>query len=146
MSHYFEWLDSFTVGIPAVDEDHKMLVGLVNRVVTAIGDHHGRDVLNDTFNRLLEYTAYHFDREEQVMQRSAFPGLEAHRAMHDQLIRQVLRYLRLHRRNELEPVELGEFLIDWLTTHILHEDMKLGEHLRRQDAAPADAGARTTLG
>ncbi|MBI3992381.1 MAG: hemerythrin family protein [Candidatus Lambdaproteobacteria bacterium] len=135
MSAYFEWLDTFSVNVPSVDEDHKVLIALVNEVVTGIQEHRGRAIMNDALSRLIEYTGYHFDREERVMEQHRFPELEAHRAQHNSLIRQVLRFQRLYRANELEPVELGEFLIDWLTTHILHEDMKLGLHIARQSVA-----------
>ncbi len=135
MAGYFEWMESFSVHVPAVDSDHKVLISLVNEVVTAISEHHGREVMRDTLTRLVEYTAYHFDREEHIMAEWRFPELEQHRAQHNLLIRKVLNYLRMYRQNELEPVELGEFLIDWLTTHILHEDMKLGEHIRLMSVA-----------
>jgi hemerythrin-like metal-binding protein len=135
MAGYFEWLDSYSVGIAAVAEDHKVLVSLVNEVVIAIGEHQCRELMNDTLSRLLEYASYHFDREEEVMEEHDFPGLEKHRALHDLLIRKVLRFLLRYRRGELDPLELGEFLIDWLTTHILQEDMKLGAHVRLRGVA-----------
>jgi hemerythrin len=135
MAGYFEWLDSYSVGIPSIDADHKLLVSLVNDVVTAIEAHHGRDVMNDALIRLIEYTAHHFEREEEAMDACHFPGLEAHRALHDRLIRTVLRLLLRYRNNELEPLELAEFLMDWLITHILEEDRKLGAHLRLHGAA-----------
>lgn len=135
MAGYFEWLDSYSVGIPSIDADHKLLVSLVNDVVTAIEAHHGRDVMNDALIRLIEYTAHHFEREEEAMDACRFPGLEAHRALHDRLIRTVLRLLLRYRHNELEPLELAEFLMDWLITHILEEDRKLGAHLRLHGAA-----------
>ena len=132
MSSYFEWMDSFSINVPSVDDDHKILVSLTNEVVTAIQQGYGPDTMNDALSRLLEYTGYHFDREENLMQLHRFPELEAHRAQHNSLIRHVILLQRQCRANELDPVKLGEFLIDWLTTHILREDMKLGQHIARQ--------------
>jgi hemerythrin len=135
MAAYFEWIDSYSVGLPAVDEDHKVLVSMVNDVITAVSEHRRSDVMIDTLSRLLEYTSYHFDREEAVMDEHDFPWLEQHRDLHNNLIRKVLRFLMRYRMGDLDPLELGEFLIEWLTSHILEEDMKLGQHLRLRGVA-----------
>ena len=45
MSRFVEWSDALSVGIEEIDEQHKVLVELVNRMHQAIHERHGSDVV-----------------------------------------------------------------------------------------------------
>ena len=52
----FQWSDDFNVGIQEVDEQHKVLVSLLNQLHEAIREHHGKATSREILNRLAEYT------------------------------------------------------------------------------------------
>ena len=70
-----EWSDEFSVGIQEIDEQHKVLVGLLNQLHQAIREHHGRATSREILGRLAEYTRTHFLLEESLMRLTHYPGL-----------------------------------------------------------------------
>ena len=47
----FSWDDSYNVGIQEVDEQHKVLVSLLNQLHTAIVEHHGKTTSREILER-----------------------------------------------------------------------------------------------
>jgi len=62
-----QWSDQFSVNIQEIDEQHKVLVDLLNQLHNAIREHHGRATSREILNRLAEYTRTHFLLEESLM-------------------------------------------------------------------------------
>jgi hemerythrin len=126
-----QWSTWMSVGIEKLDEDHRILIGIVNKL--AVDDsRHDPVVIEGILHDLCAYTRHHFSAEEEVMVRAAFPGYHAHKALHDSLTKQVDAYLRLWQQNRdsLLGEEMFGFCSDWLARHILKEDAKYGSHLK----------------
>lgn len=135
MAENFEWIDSYAVGVEQFDDDHKTLIRLVNDTVNALHEGQGRQTIEDILDSLIEYTVCHFDLEESLMEETEYPGFKKHKDCHNELIRQVLKYGINIRRNEVNPVEVGIFLADWLISHIQQEDKKYQPHFRSKGIA-----------
>lgn len=61
------------------------------------------------------------------MENNGYPDLEAHRALHRHLLSQARDMeMRAEFGEQYVPVELSQFLYNWLVNHILSEDMKFG--------------------
>ena len=71
-----EWTDQFSVGNPKIDQDHKVIMSLINRRITIGNNSDQNENINDILDELLEYTTYHFDREELLMKVSEYPRLK----------------------------------------------------------------------
>ena len=63
----FHWSDDFSINIQEIDEQHKVLVDLLNQLHVAIREHHGKTTSREILNRLAEYTRTHFLLEESLM-------------------------------------------------------------------------------
>lgn len=122
-----QWTEALSVKIPGMDSDHRVLVGLINQLASAekIGN---RRVAESVLDELLNYAIDHFYREEQFLQNSGypFPDLVKHKLQHAAFTETVQdirwQYLRGFRPRINQEVLL--FLRDWLSKHILAEDMK----------------------
>ena len=86
----FHWSDDFSINIQEIDEQHKVLVDLLNQLHVAIREHHGKTTSREILNRLAEYTRTHFLLEESLMRLTHYPGFEIHKAQHEELISQVV--------------------------------------------------------
>jgi hemerythrin len=118
------WTPEMSVGIDALDTDHKMLVSLINQLADAIAAGEARALVASVLNGLLDYTVYHFGREEAMMAACDYPGLAAHREIHADLIQRLhaLRDAYLDGRdNGIEPRVL-DFMKTWLAEHVLDDD------------------------
>ena len=82
----FQWSDSFNVHIQEVDEQHKVLVDLLNQLHRAIVERHGKATSQEILNQLAGYTRTHFLLEESLMRVLHYPGLEIHKQQHEDLI------------------------------------------------------------
>lgn len=125
----FEWSDSFNVGIQEIDEQHRTLVDLLNRLHAAIRDHKGSQASRQILDQLAEYTRTHFLLEESLMRVSHYPGFEMHKEQHEDLIAQVKALQdKLDSGKAAISFELLHFLQVWLTRHINESDKRFGQH------------------
>jgi hemerythrin len=128
----FKWSDDFSVNIQEVDEQHKVLVSLLNQLHTAILEHHGKTTAHEILNRLAEYTRTHFMLEESLMRLTHYPGFEIHKQQHEDLMGEVqaLQH-KLDNENATITFELLHFLKNWLVQHINESDKRFGAHFQK---------------
>jgi len=140
MSNFVEWSDTLSVGIEEIDEQHKVLVDLVNQMHEAIHQRHGSDVVIGILGQLAEYTRIHFAVEESLMRILNYPGYEAHKEIHEELLHTVQDLQeKVSSGKKSIGFELMHFLKTWLTKHIMEEDMQYSGFFIK-------AGAQPTLG
>lgn len=127
--------ERYRLGYPELDAQHAGLFELVNRLHEGVVSGVGRPALGELMARLRKETMLHFLQEESLMRRTGYPGLDAHKRLHDELARQVSELEAKHRGGSLVMSQsVMNFLKDWLVHHILNEDRRLAEHLRETGA------------
>ncbi len=125
------WKASYSVGVASVDEQHARLIFLLNEFRSAIEENHGCEVLERTLGRLSEYAETHFAYEEQLMERCAFPDLEAHRRLHANAASRIRGFMESAElpRDTLCSVVLV-FVQNWLLNHIMGADKAFAERMQ----------------
>ena len=142
---YFQWCDSMSVGVALLDSDHQALINLINRLHEYLEREEDQAVLDEVFDKLVAYIDFHFAREEKVMEACEYPMVEGHREEHLRFTQEI-RYVRDRyvRGGDAEiGQELLNFLKDWLTHHILVQDMDYKPHAQgnpRADEAAQSFG------
>jgi len=130
---FAQFSDAMRIGQEDVDRQHASLFDTVNRLHDALRSNHSREVQGEILSFLKAYTIEHFGAEESLMRSQGYPGLAAHKAKHDDLVRQLKD---LEERYAAGTMTLSimtlHFLKDWLTSHILEEDLRIGEYLRQK--------------
>lgn len=120
-----EWRDSYSVGVPVLDEDHKQLISIINRVSKAASKKTPADW---AIGELQDYARDHFAREEKLLEAAGFDGFDAHKREHKSFIdwlNTVKSTYRIDREAEFYLAEtVSAYLRDWLNHHILETDMK----------------------
>ena len=128
-----EWQPSYSVGVQAMDDDHKRLLNLLDRFQTAYEFHTGDEFEREALNELVDYTKTHFGREERLMEENGYPDLEAHRHEHREMIAKVDQFLKLYgEKGHAALGEVSEYLKDWLVNHINGTDKRYGPFLRQK--------------
>lgn len=122
------WKPSFSVGIVDVDEDHKQLIKMINRLFGATLSSDPHQVLRSILHELVDYVVFHFEREENFMKRINYPAYAEHKQEHQVLLDSAHRFMRNLDSglalNLKEDVEVT--LRDWLVQHIQQHDKRLG--------------------
>ena len=129
---FMVWNDRLSVGVAAVDADHKKMVKMINELYDAILAGSWREKLDGLLDRLVDYTRYHFAREEELFARTGYPEAEAHKREHDEMKEWMNSASNLHRDGSLPApsLELMNHLKDWLFDHILGSDQKFAPHMK----------------
>jgi hemerythrin len=123
----FAWNEEYSVGIEEVDEHHKMMFALINRLHHAILNHEGSAVCSEILDELMDYTRIHFSLEQTLMRVGGYPEYEAHCDLHKALVDEVeVLQQKVASGQVAISFELLQFLRKWLTRHILGEDMRYG--------------------
>lgn len=128
-SLFIVWNDSHNLGVPIIDEQHRGIVSTINSLFHALGNKHGEDVLKPIAITMQEYTKIHFATEEDLLARSAYPSLEAHRQLHNKLIQENFLTAKTSMRLG-DPRRFLVFLKDWWLNHINRQDRLFAEHVK----------------
>jgi hemerythrin len=132
----FEWTNSYSVGVGSIDAQHKNLFALVRELHAAMSAGQGKAAVGKVLDRLIQYTAVHFAHEERLMRLYDYPDAVAHKAKHDALVRQVVKFQEDYAAGRAAmTVQLLHFLKDWLVTHIQGTDVKLAPCLKDRAVA-----------
>jgi hemerythrin-like metal-binding protein len=62
-----EWKARYEVGIIAIDNQHKYLVSLINRLEDSNGHENEFTEIHDIFFELVNYTKYHLKRKKNFL-------------------------------------------------------------------------------
>ncbi|MCB0378061.1 MAG: hemerythrin family protein [Bdellovibrionales bacterium] len=130
-----EWDHSlFSVGIEKIDDQHKVLVQLINSIQLKKNSK-DKDFIEKIVNTLVVYVEKHFHDEEQIMQNMGFPGLGKHKEKHgkfDQIAREFAQKFSQPGDQAVVLEQLVAYLKKWLISHILVEDKAYKDYLFRK--------------
>lgn len=126
------WRKEFEIGINAIDEQHKVLVGFINKLADAKNVNDQSSLFKETLFGLVEYTKIHFATEEGIMTQMRYPKLAEHKAQHQILIKQVINIIQnvAENHNYIND-DLMLFLRNWLVHHVLGHDKLIEEYSRK---------------
>ena len=148
----FPWNDRVNTGLPEIDAQHRVLVGLLNELAGHIVSVTDFPDLNRILAELADYTVYHFASEDALWNRYITDEHErsVHRHWHENFTSTIARL-----RDEQSARPLAEavdetvaFLARWLISHILQQDRYCAHVVTGMqqgmapDAARADAAER----
>lgn len=126
---FLSWHERFSLGNAEIDAQHKKLFELVNHFDDAIKE--GRtEELGRILDDLLANTVLHFEFEETLLKQRGFPKRAEHERMHRELMAQIrdLRHV-MAEGGHISTKAIVRFLADWLTSHILREDLEYKPYL-----------------
>ncbi|MCB2212692.1 bacteriohemerythrin [bacterium] len=129
------WDDSYNIGVPQIDEQHKRLFAIIDELTIALRQGKGTQIIANTFARLADYTHYHFESEEFIMQRYNYPRIDEHKTMHVEFKRSLAILISRWQDGEMMVnVDTYNTLRDWIrehvTSHTRNADQSLGIFIR----------------
>lgn len=131
------WNESLMTGVASIDEEHRILVGMLNEANYRLSESSSREVLEEIVHDLMSYALYHFDNEEEMMVEKAYAPeeKEAHFREHRSFSAKVAGLQQDLKQGKLiAREELLAFLNGWLIDHILNTDMRFARFLDQDGA------------
>lgn len=124
------WSDIFSVGVKEIDEQHKRLLDIVNRLDDAMQGEADRATLGQILDDLVDYTKTHFAYEERLMDQYRYSLSQRHRLEHQHLVRAVVDIQhKFETQGAALTSEVMILLRDWLSRHIMNSDRLFGREL-----------------
>ncbi|AUC62028.1 hemerythrin [Cyanobacterium sp. HL-69] len=127
------WREEYITGENVIDQQHQYLFKLINQLHNAMMEGHGKEVINNTLARLVEYTIKHFDAEEKFMIDYNYPDYAIHKEKHEMLKNDVITLQKeLLEHQQFITAKVSRFLTDWLIHHIKGEDLKMIHYIKEK--------------
>lgn len=140
----FKWSTVFETGLQGVDDQHRTLVGIINRLGAEMVENDMQSKQVETIiQELSVYAKIHFDHEEQLMADVGiyFRHIEKHVEEHRCFLADVTSMVSSSDVATTSGESLLEFLMYWLAHHILGLDQNMARQkvAIEQGVTPEDA-------
>lgn len=130
----FKWNKSFVTNIETVDEQHKMLVNMINKLGESIysKEELSPEVLDKYFENLALYAKVHFGDEEVYMAEYKVDSRhqDAHKHAHAMFLQEATKLYEGVKNKLIGPEFLFHFLANWISIHILGTDKIMAKQIK----------------
>lgn len=130
-----QWTQELSVGVTEIDKQHKELFKRVNDLLDALNQGKGKGEVGNLIKFLGDYTVVHFRDEEALMAKHKFPGLQAQKTEHAQLIKDfgdMSKEFSATGPSLPLLMQVQRKLVDWLTKHISKMDKEIGKFINEK--------------
>ena len=126
-----KWEPRYSLGLDEIDEQHKWLFEIINKIWQAIVDRADYLQIIVLITELEVYAQEHFSAEEALMAETGYPGMAQHKEAHLRFIERVAAEKAAAEKSRQLSLDLVHFLKDWLTHHILTTDRSYTDFTRK---------------
>ena len=133
---YIHWEQELELGNDLIDTQHRILVLLCRKLDIAIKSRESEQTLRWVMLELRKFTEFHFISEENLMHEINYPAVDEHSLIHSDLLAQLDMAIAKIAHHKEFPDDLLFFLNKWLGYHIVHDDLKIAEHIGKAAKRP----------
>jgi hemerythrin len=121
----FTWYKKYSVNNEELDDHHKKLFGIMNRLYENCLQANSVHCLEPIIEAMAAYADYHFSAEEKHMRMLGYQDIDKHMAEHRAFTAKALHLKESTDKDDPELTkELIVFLGNWLLHHVMEEDKK----------------------
>jgi hemerythrin len=132
-----EWQDNLSIGVLEIDIQHKLLFEKFNAFLSAYHSDVDSDELYRLFWFLEAYAITHFNEEEKLMRRVAYPDYAKHRELHQAFAGEITKLKeRLSYEGPTQSLvaTMTELINNWLFDHISRVDRAIAQFMNGCEA------------
>ncbi len=130
---FLEWSPQFSVGVDQMDDQHKVLISMINNLNDALASGKAKETVGVVLNDLLVYTETHFAQEEAFMKKGGYAELEGHIKIHRAFTGKIKELqIQYAQGTAMVSRDVMVFLKDWLINHIAKMDKRYGAVLGKK--------------
>ena len=145
---WIKWSPSLEAGVKVIDNQHKVLVNLVNNLYKheAGSEAEERAYFKKVIHLAVNYVRIHFRTEEKIMIRTKCPNYEEHKKEHDSFILMIIEQVRdVEAGKRVTLAEFTKFLKEWILSHIAIMDKQYFSYFKEIATRKADGKLSITL-
>lgn len=128
------WDNKYSVHVSEFDSHHQKLLDIINDLYKGLKQNKGIEQITETIQELVDYTEFHFSKEEETMKSYQYPGLPEQIDQHKKFVQAI--------KDAGEDIKSGKslstatnlltFLKNWLINHIMKIDIKYSDFLNER--------------
>ena len=132
-SIFWAWTDEYLLRIPAIDEEHRQIIAIFNRLADSLETRVDRGSLMAVFNEFLSFYRRHVSTEERLLAENNYIGLEKQKRDHAAFVKymEALSHDLAGGSLQLNTGILKD-LQDRIASHFIGPDRAYGEYLKTQ--------------
>ncbi len=120
-----EWDDKYSVGVSIIDEEHKKLIDIINKVIVAKQHNNNSEDILGILNEMTKHAQGLFKTEETYMIKFNYPEYQYHKEEHNDFSIKTFFYKSTIVSSDYQIAnEILEYLKQWLVNHIQKTDRK----------------------
>ncbi len=122
-----KWEDKYSLGVESIDEQHKELFQIANRIYELLKN----EMILDKYDHIMEiidelknYTVDHFKGEEEYMKSIGYKKFLSHKVAHTDFLDKMenIDVNKIDNGHNEYLLSILDFVCLWLVEHILKED------------------------
>ena len=129
--------DNLITGNKTIDSQHQELIDRIRQFVAACESGDSKIKAIKMLDYLDEYTNFHFQEEEDLQKKVAYPEISGHHAKHEEFktsIQELYDYLNENEGPDDQFIEqVKRNVVDWLFQHIKTFDRSVAEYIHLHD-------------
>ena len=130
-----EFDNSLVTGNAMIDEQHKELIGKIDKLVACCEEGGGKVEAIKMLDYLSDYTDFHFGEEEKLQEEVSYPAIEGHKAKHAEFKKSVeeLHEMLVEEEGPTDAfvAAVQKNVVDWLFDHIKKMDQALAAFVQK---------------
>ncbi|MCI5509336.1 MAG: bacteriohemerythrin [Oliverpabstia sp.] len=130
-----EFDNSLVTGNAMIDEQHKELIGKIDKLVACCEEGGGKVEAIKMLDYLSDYTDFHFGEEEKLQEEVSYPAIEGHKAKHAEFKKSVeeLHEMLVEEEGPTDAfvAAVQKNVVDWLFDHIKNMDQALAAYVQK---------------
>lgn len=115
------WNDSYSVGVAAMDKQHRKLLGLLEQLGTLTSPNAAAD-FSTALYELNDYGMVHFAQEEQLLAEHGY-DISGQTQSHNEYLTKIAEFSMQAMEGEQDGRGLYDYVKAWWLNHILVDDM-----------------------
>lgn len=128
-----QWEDRYSVGVAAVDHEHRELIELINRLYDEAAARGSKEAVINFFGDLFKAISSHFALEERLMRARGYDQLIQHKGDHERLLDELRDLMEdFEDGDRIDEKLLAQRLDAWFSRHFETHDARLhnvlGDH------------------
>ncbi|MDH3531650.1 MAG: bacteriohemerythrin [Gammaproteobacteria bacterium] len=124
-----EWKEEFSIGVTAVDLEHRSLIDLINDLHAEIGKGARQDDVVAALGEIYAQISAHFALEEKFMRETGYAAFPSHKNDHEGLLDELRDIMdRVEDDGRFDEARLAHELSRWFTEHFRTHDARLHHH------------------
>lgn len=130
---FLEWNDSFILGFPEIDAQHRKLIDMVNEAYQALARNKGSEIVMQVIQSLVIYSQTHFSLEEMYFNKLGYPKAQEHILEHQAFKRKAMKFQEDYLDGNAEIIiPMLDFISNWIRFHILGSDKAYAAYFKSE--------------